>query len=191
MSKNSITVRVPEHWDKLPRDVVESPFLEIFKTYLKAILSTYCRESALAGDWYPEVPSNPCGSLILWLYIFVAQWKTFGKVGRIMWSLWLTSWNRFPESTGNRIAFWWCVNKSSGLKNKFWLLFIIQKLPTEALEQLLFPFWRQRLCENIQTTQILKYNENNHFSSPSGWNVYWRSSNPKQYFMLNRKYDID
>ena len=32
--KNFFTVRVMEHWNRLPRAVVDSPSLEIFKTYL-------------------------------------------------------------------------------------------------------------------------------------------------------------
>jgi len=37
MWRNFFTVRVMEHWRRLPRDVVESP-MEIFNTYLDAYL---------------------------------------------------------------------------------------------------------------------------------------------------------
>ncbi|KGL81841.1 hypothetical protein N309_04095, partial [Tinamus guttatus] len=36
--KNFLTVRVTEHWNRLPREFVESPSLEIFKTRLDAVL---------------------------------------------------------------------------------------------------------------------------------------------------------
>ena len=38
MQKNLYTVRVMEHWNRLPREVVESPSLEIFKTWQDAYL---------------------------------------------------------------------------------------------------------------------------------------------------------
>jgi len=38
MRKNFFTLRMTEHWNRLPRQVVDSPSLEIFKTHLDKVL---------------------------------------------------------------------------------------------------------------------------------------------------------
>jgi len=38
MRKNFFTPRVTEHWNRLPREAVESPSLEIFKTCLDEVV---------------------------------------------------------------------------------------------------------------------------------------------------------
>ena len=38
MRKNFFIIRVTEHWNRLPREVVESSSMEIFKTHLNAYL---------------------------------------------------------------------------------------------------------------------------------------------------------
>ena len=69
MRKNFFTLRVTEPWNRLPREVVESPSLEIFKTHLDTVLCgllwvTLLRQGVWTR-WPTEVPANPCHSVIL------------------------------------------------------------------------------------------------------------------------------
>jgi len=47
MRKNFFTLRMMEHWNRLPSEVVESPSLEIFKTCLDAVLCSLVLVSLL------------------------------------------------------------------------------------------------------------------------------------------------
>ena len=40
MQKNFFMVRMMEHWNKVPREIVDSPSMEIFKTHLDTYLPT-------------------------------------------------------------------------------------------------------------------------------------------------------
>ena len=41
--KHFFTVRVTEHWHRLPSEFVELPFLEIFKSHLDMVLGNWLR----------------------------------------------------------------------------------------------------------------------------------------------------
>ena len=49
--KNFFMVRVTEHWNRLPKDVVESPSLEIFKAHLDTYLGCLLKEPVWQGGW--------------------------------------------------------------------------------------------------------------------------------------------
>jgi len=52
MRKNFFPLRVTEHWNRLPREVVESPSLEIFKTHLDKVLRSLLEVTLLRrGGW--------------------------------------------------------------------------------------------------------------------------------------------
>ena len=60
MRKN-FNVLVTGHWNRLPREVVGSPSLEMFKAHLNLSCATYCRElHEQELDWMiPRGPFQP------------------------------------------------------------------------------------------------------------------------------------
>ena len=69
--RKNLTLRVTELWNRLPREAVESPSLEIFKTCLDIALSSLLWVSLLwqgvgLGELQRALPTPPCwGSAIL------------------------------------------------------------------------------------------------------------------------------
>ena len=61
--KNVFTLRMKKHWNRLPREVMGSPFLEKFKTHLDVVLCSLLWMNLLWEGLLtrssPEVPSNP------------------------------------------------------------------------------------------------------------------------------------
>lgn len=68
-------MRLIEHGGWLPREVVESPSWEIFRTVWTPPVWPAEDEPALTGSWTwcLEVPSDPCSSVILWRWVWVSN----------------------------------------------------------------------------------------------------------------------
>jgi len=64
--KHFFTVRVVKHLHRLPRVVVESPLIEIFKTQLDTTLDSLLWLTLLQQGSSQEVPSNLNDSAFLW-----------------------------------------------------------------------------------------------------------------------------
>ena len=68
MRKNFFPLRVMEHWNRLPREAVDSPSLEILKTRLDKVLYSLLQVTLLLQEgwtrWPTEVPSNRYRSVI-------------------------------------------------------------------------------------------------------------------------------
>jgi len=66
--KNFFPLRLAGHWNGLPREVVDSPSLEIFKIRLYEVMCSLLWVTLLCqGGWtrrVPEVPFNPYDSMI-------------------------------------------------------------------------------------------------------------------------------
>ena len=57
--KSFFTVRLAEHWNRLPREVVDSPSLEIFKTHLETYLCSLLLGACCAGGLDSMISRGP------------------------------------------------------------------------------------------------------------------------------------
>ena len=61
MRRNFLTVEMTEHWNRLPKEAVDSPSLEIFKTYLDTYLCSLLQGVCFTGglDLISRGPFQP------------------------------------------------------------------------------------------------------------------------------------
>ena len=73
IKNNFFTLRVTEHWNRLPGEVVEYPSLEIFEMHLNAFLCNLCREPNF-GDGLDDVQRSLL--VLSFFLLFTIQLKT-------------------------------------------------------------------------------------------------------------------
>jgi len=66
MRKNFFTLRVTERWNRLPREVVESPSLEIFRPRLDEVLCSLLWVTLLQQGVGLDDPRGPFQPLPFW-----------------------------------------------------------------------------------------------------------------------------
>lgn len=65
---NFFTVRRANHWDNLPRDAVESPSLEIFRTWLDRVPDNLIQAPFPMKGWTDELSKSLPAWAVLWIY---------------------------------------------------------------------------------------------------------------------------
>lgn len=122
LRKHFFTMRVVKHWGRLPRDVVKSPSVDIFKTWLGMVLGNLLQltllEQGVWPTWSQEVcfqPRHFCNSPTSFLSCI---WKI-----SFIWSCFKSFWPRiiFYLSTWKFISHFFCsvLYSSSGVLH-FW-----------------------------------------------------------------------
>lgn len=104
--KHIFTVRVTQHWHRLPREILEYPSLEILKIHLDTALSNWLRMALLEHGELNKMtfgshfqPQHFCVSLILWTLfqftplIFLMFSLQIQELGRVFWGDKKESWD--------------------------------------------------------------------------------------------------
>lgn len=86
--KNFFSVRVTEHWNRLPREAVESPSMKIFRNWLDMVLGNLLSVALVLEEGLDRLERSLSTSDFLWYYVLLHRCPCVLKVSLVQQTQW-------------------------------------------------------------------------------------------------------